>query len=148
MQALYRTKKKEAIMRLCLCVMLFSAFAIQAQEPQSKRVYIEATSATSGRELFQSYCAPCHGTAGKGDGPVAFALKTPPADLTRLAQRNNGKFPETYVAERLRIVDQPAHGSHVMPVWGSVLGSVSIDPMQVELRIYNIVKYIGSMQAK
>jgi mono/diheme cytochrome c family protein len=135
-------------MRFCLCVMLFSAFAIQAQEPQTKRVYIEAISAKSGRELFQSYCATCHGTAGKGDGPVASALKKTPADLTRLAQRNNGQFPAMHVAEILRNVDQPAHGSNVMPVWGPVLLSVSHNQGEFELRINNIVTYIGSLQAK
>jgi mono/diheme cytochrome c family protein len=135
-------------MRLCLCVMLFSAFAIQAQEPQTKRIYVEATSATSGRELFQSYCAPCHGIAGKGDGPVASALRKSPADLTVLAQRNNGKFPAMHVAETLRNLDQPAHGSNVMPVWGPVLLSVSHNQGELELRINKIVTYIDSLQAK
>lgn len=135
-------------MRLCLCVMLFSAFAIQAQEPQTKRVYVEVTSATLGRELFQSYCAPCHGTAGKGDGPVASALRKSPADLTLLAQRNDFKFPAMQVAETLRNVRQPAHGSNVMPVWGRALQSVSDNRGELELRIENIVTYVGSMQAK
>ena len=135
-------------MRLCFCVMLLSAFAIQAQEPQTKRVYVEVTSAKSGQEVFQSYCATCHGTAGKGDGPVASTLKKAPADLTRLAQRNNGKFPAAHVAEILRNVDQPAHGSNVMPVWGPLLLSVSHNQGEFELRINNIVTYIGSLQAK
>ena len=38
----------------------------------------------AGRDLFESYCATCHGRDGKGAGPVAGALKTPPADLTAL----------------------------------------------------------------
>jgi hypothetical protein len=46
--------------------------------------------------------------------------KRPPADLTVLAKRNNGKFPEDYVKKVLmRDVNLPAHGSAEMPVWGT-----------------------------
>lgn len=33
--------------------------------------------------LFQNYCASCHGTAGRGDGPLAMRLSRPPRDLGR-----------------------------------------------------------------
>lgn len=33
--------------------------------------------------LFQNYCAGCHGTAGRGDGPLAARLSRPPRDLGR-----------------------------------------------------------------
>ena len=36
----------------------------------------------AGRDSFEFYCASCHGTGGKGDGPIASALKVPPTDLT------------------------------------------------------------------
>ncbi len=35
-----------------------------------------------GRRLYATWCAPCHGTTGKGDGPVKFLLRVPPMDLT------------------------------------------------------------------
>jgi mono/diheme cytochrome c family protein len=35
--------------------------------------------------LFLSNCAPCHGPAGKGDGPVGITLNPRPADLTQHA---------------------------------------------------------------
>src|SRR5436190_4594032 len=35
----------------------------------------------TGRDLFQFYCATCHGQDARGTGPVAAALKAPPADL-------------------------------------------------------------------
>ncbi len=31
-------------------------------------------SSAAGRQLFTTYCAPCHGAAGRGDGPLASAL--------------------------------------------------------------------------
>ena len=45
-----------------------------------------------GLELFQAYCATCHGREAKGGGPMAASLKTPPADLTTIAKRNKGTF--------------------------------------------------------
>ena len=38
-------------------------------------------SADTAKMLFETYCSPCHGLAGKGDGLVAAKFQTPP-DLT------------------------------------------------------------------
>src|SRR3954452_2973136 len=51
----------------------------------------------AGAATFNAYCTVCHGPAGKGNGPAAKALKTPPADLTLIAKKNNGKFPDATV---------------------------------------------------
>jgi mono/diheme cytochrome c family protein len=73
-------------------------------------------------QLYERFCASCHGEAGFGDGPVAPALKVMIPDLTRMYQRNGGKFPEERVR---RIIDGrevfPIHGSRYMPVWGQEL---------------------------
>ena len=41
-----------------------------------------------GKSEFQSSCASCHGTDGKGNGPVSGQLKVPPSDLTMLVKNN------------------------------------------------------------
>ena len=47
-----------------------------------------------GQQLYAQYCASCHGSTGKGDGPEGRSLTTPKAsDLTQIAKGNNGKFP-------------------------------------------------------
>jgi mono/diheme cytochrome c family protein len=42
-----------------------------------------AGDAAKGKTLFETNCASCHGTSGKGDGPVGAALQPPPRDFTK-----------------------------------------------------------------
>ncbi len=135
-------------MRTCIWILFLSGLALQAQDKVIKRVSADPTPIVSGHEIFHAYCATCHGADAKGGGPAASALKTTPADLTQLARRNNGKFPNAAVTETLRNVAQPAHGSAEMPIWGPVLQSVSDNPRELELRINNIVAYLASIQVR
>lgn len=136
-------------MRTCFCFAILAACTLYAQEKSAiKRVPVQPTDMTSGKEMFKTYCATCHGPGGKGDGPAASALKKAPADLTQLARKHNGKFPDGYVAAKLKNVDEPVHGSKEMPVWGALLPSVSQSEAETQLRINNIVQYIATIQAK
>jgi mono/diheme cytochrome c family protein len=127
----------------------FSAAASNAQTTQVKKEPIQMTSAASGSEMFNSYCAACHGKDAKGDGPAASSLKVPPADLTQLARKNNGKFPADHVGNELRSGVAGAHGTNDMPVWGPLFSSVSSrDDAVVQMRISNLIRYIESLQAK
>jgi hypothetical protein len=45
-------------------------------------VPVSAEIVTRGQQTFQTHCAVCHGSTGRGDGPAAAALNPPPADLT------------------------------------------------------------------
>jgi len=105
----------------------------------------------TGGDLFQFYCATCHGRDGKGKGPVAVALKSPPPDLTLLAHRNGGTFPhqqvEAFVANGGR-PPVPSHGSADMPVWGPVFRGLDSSDALAKIRIANLVEYLGSIQVK
>jgi mono/diheme cytochrome c family protein len=96
------------------------------------------------------YCAACHGADGRGHGPAASALKTPPANLRTLAIRHDGKFPEDYVARLVRSGDPiSAHGSSGMPIWGPVFSMIENgDELGVRRRIKNLCKYLASIQDK
>ena len=135
-------------MCVILCFAAILAFTSYAQDKQIRRVPVEAIPMNSGEAMFKSYCTPCHGAGGKGDGPAALALKTAPADLTQLARKHGGKFPEAYVTAKLTNVDDAVHGSKEMPIWGPLLSSVSREQSEVTLRIKNIVDYIKRLQAK
>lgn len=41
-----------------------------------------STAADRGKSLYENYCGDCHGISGKGDGPSARALGSPPTNFT------------------------------------------------------------------
>ncbi len=75
----------------------------------------------TGEQLFEQYCALCHGITGTGNGPLADALKIVPTDLTELSKRAGGQFPSDRVIDILRYGGgYTGHGSRVMPVWSKL----------------------------
>jgi mono/diheme cytochrome c family protein len=134
-----------------LCALLITLCSLSvAQEPRVINIPARHTSANSGKQMFEAYCAACHGKEGKGDGPVTAALKVPPTDLTVLARQNNGKFPSMQVAKAITgEADISAHGSKEMPIWGPVFMSMSHQhESEVHLRVANLAEYIKSLQQK
>lgn len=125
-------------------------WAQNESRPVIKKAPVARTSASSGKEMYRAYCAACHGADGKGDGPASEALKSRPLDLTDLARRNAGKFPELRVFGAINgDLHVTAHGSKDMPTWGVVFGQMDgADVARVKLRIRNLTKYIESLQAK
>jgi mono/diheme cytochrome c family protein len=122
-----------------------------ADQSKSKvTIPVNKTTATSGKQMYTNYCAPCHGVDGKGHGPVATALKTPPPDLTVLTRNNHGKFPDTHIVTVLQNgADIPSHGSAEMPVWGPILGKMNqTNPQDRLLRMSNLSRYLETLQVK
>ena len=111
---------------------------------------VDKTSPTDGKQMFNSYCAPCHGLDGRGYGPAASALNSQPSDLTALARNNHGKYPETHVLSVLQFGSEiAAHGSSQMPVWGPILGKMSAaNSRDKDLRMANLVRYLERLQVK
>ena len=104
----------------------------------------------NGKQMYNNYCAPCHGTDGKGAGPAASALKARPTDLTQLTKNNNGKFPDTHIVAILDFGSEvPAHGSATMPIWGPILGTMNrTNAQDKQLRISNLTRYLQTIQAQ
>ena len=96
----------------------------------------------------------CHGMKGQGDGVLAEDLKVAPADLTTIAARRKGVFPEPEIRE---IIDGRrrvrAHGPLNMPLWGREFGMSAASaggPFEAETRdkINALVAYLKSIQKK
>ena len=112
---------------------------------------VDPVLADIGEEVYQRHCAACHGESGLGDGPAAGALRVAPADLTRIAARRGGSFPEGEIA---RFIDGrfsvQAHGTREMPIWGERLGeqipeaSVSEDVVRGQISV--VLEYLKAIQ--
>lgn len=120
-----------------------------------------------GKSEFQASCASCHGTDGRGKGPVSEQLKVPPSDLTMLAKNNNGVFPTDAVYETIDGSKAiPAHGTREMPIWGErfnpiinlphavdsyywkMAGPERSPEVVVRTRILSVIDYLNRVQQK
>jgi mono/diheme cytochrome c family protein len=124
-------------------VAVFPAFAARAVGQQ------RGTDVVSGSEVYRTYCAVCHGTKGKGDGQLADLLRVRPPDLTLLAKRNGGRYPDDKVH---RMIDGrnpvKGHGGADMPVWGDAFRNASdgYSDAKVKEKIDALVEYLKSIQ--
>lgn len=85
-----------------------------AREVYSQRknpIAADAQSLARGKKLFDIHCTPCHGPAGKGDGPVTPRF-IPPPDLTSqpVQAKSDGHF-SYYIG----------YGGAIMPAYGEAL---------------------------
>jgi nucleotide-binding universal stress UspA family protein len=111
----------------------------------------EYKQSTTGGEVYRTYCATCHGTSGRGDGPLASSMIKKPANLAEIAKRNGGQFPTELV---FKTIDgrQPVrgHGGPDMPVWGDAFAKSRDvgDADRVKAVIQSLVDYLESIQLR
>lgn len=158
-----REARKEAISRLtstgsvvaatALALLLLAPVAAQpawAQAPAAQP-QVEMRQRVTGGEVFRTYCATCHGTSGRGDGPLAGSMRRKPADLTEIAKKNGGEYPSEIV---FRTIDGKTpvlgHGGPDMPVWGDAFARSRDggDVDTVKFRIDSLVEFIRTLQVK
>jgi len=107
----------------------------------------------SGEALYARHCAACHGASGRGDGPVAPALRRAPTDLTSFARRHGGRFDAALMAA---VIDGRSpvseHGTRDMPIWGVVFeDAIASEPhagYRAIERAQELTKYIATLQAE
>lgn len=101
-----------------------------------------------GPTLFITYCAVCHGQAADGHGPMAAILKTTVPDLTKIGRRNGGVFPLDRVQNIIAGTESSGlgHGTRQMPVWGPLFSQITSDRDYGKVRLYNVAKYLESIQ--
>jgi len=115
----------------------------------------EASVDQSGRDTYLRYCASCHGSEGRGDGPLAASLTRLPADLTQLARNNDGRYDERAVMSvidgRRQVIE---HGTRDMPVWGAIFeeeeesGKRPYPAYHSLLKSRLLVDYLATIQEK
>jgi cytochrome c553 len=114
------------------------------EDPESVRLI----DSLDGRALYQAYCAVCHGPDARGGGPMAASLKVASPDLTRIARRHDGVYPDALV-ERVISGEERlpgGHGTREMPIWGPIFSQVAWDQDLGRLRIHNLSAYIRRLQ--
>lgn len=118
--------------------------------------FAAAAQDTVGKQLYDQYCATCHGLDGAGTGPLTEIMLDKPSDLRKLAANNEaepGVFPMLKV---IHIIDGRtglrAHGGP-MPTYGDVFMAETIDEMEkvgavleTRGRILSLATYLESMQ--
>lgn len=124
------------------------AYVESLQLPDDGRPAAVPVERPDGAQLFRTHCAACHGTSGRGDGPMVLQLRRVPRDLTQYTARNGGVYPSEAVRRIVDGRDVPAHGDPAMPIWGDVFlrstGSTEI----VRARIQALVDYLASIQER
>ena len=109
--------------------------------------------AARGEDLYERYCATCHGLEATGQGPMVTVMTIQPADLTALAARNDGAFPLERVVRRVDGRDPlVSHGSP-MPVYGDFFegqgAMLQLDSGQriaISQPIADLVAYLKALQ--
>ena len=94
--------------------------------PGGTRVQVptDGASIAAGGKLFRTYCVPCHGVSGRGDGPTAAALNPKPRNFTHPKE-----FKSKNDDEILAVITRggaAAKLSPVMPAWGTTLKRAQI----------------------
>jgi len=103
----------------------------------------------AGSFTYKTYCATCHGKDARGDGPLADKLRFVPPDLTGLARRNGGAYPDELVH---RIIDGrkavKGHGGPDMPVWGDAFKNTESGYSEDKVRekIQGLVEFLRTIQ--
>ena len=109
-----------------LAALVFSCALFFTAQPS------DAADSAKGQEVYNTYCALCHGPTGLGDGVGAAALDPKPRDLSSAA------ILETYTDEYL--VNVITNGgmavgkSPAMPPWGGVVSPEDIENVVAHIR--------------
>ena len=113
----------------------------------------------AGKLEYEAHCAVCHGENGTGNGELRRFLTVAPSNLTTLAQRNGGAFPNQLVWEVIdgrSVAEIGAHGTRSMPIWGqryrqealAQASTAAAPEWYVRNRIVALLDYLSRLQAR
>ncbi len=121
-------------------VILLSLIFISAS-----KLWADPPPAYEGRRLYVSYCQLCHGTGGKGDGPLAVSMDLNPADLTTTVRSRSDTILTKIITGRggQTITGRVRHNllSDAMPEWENLFDESQIKSLIAYLRFMSTTKF-------
>lgn len=90
----------------------------------------------AGRQVYVSYCSPCHGAKGRGDGYNAKNLDPTPRDLTDREESYMGGLTNAQIVEAIEKGGRGIEITPLMPAFGRVFS---------EEEIYSLTAYIRTL---
>jgi mono/diheme cytochrome c family protein len=119
-------------------IFVLAAGAAQAAEPAS------TSQQDLGQRTYEAYCGLCHGFGG-ATGMFADALKKSAPDLTQIAKRNGGQFPERKVDSIIRDGGISGHGTMRLLTWEKYFSGDST-PERADEIIEALTQYLQKHQ--
>ncbi len=108
---------------------------------------LKAQNNGSGKELYQYYCAQCHGEKGDGKGVNATEdLPTQPKDFT--SPKNLPVFSDQQIVNTITHGGPREQLSFIMPPWGNILSTGEIELLKAHLRQICQCRYDPKAAAK
>ncbi len=120
---------------LIVCILLLCAAACRGPRRAAATPAVPQPSPYElrlGKDVYQSYCAGCHGDSGAGDGFNAFSLDPHPRDLGDPAFQKTKSNPE--LADAIRRGGAGVGLTSLMPPWGHTLDDRHIDAVVLYIR--------------
>ena len=126
-------------------MVLLTLTAVSATQAAADLLATKPPAAYEGRRLYVSYCQLCHGPGGKGDGPLAKAMKISPADLTTTVRSRSDTILKKIITGegRQTITGRDRHNllSDAMPEWKDVFTESQVNALIAYLRFLGRSKH-------
>ena len=117
---------------LAVSVLLIASCQRAERPPQAVSPHVSVYELQIGKQVFQSYCAGCHGDTGQGDGFNSFNLDPHPRDLGDPAFQKAKSNAD--LADTIRRGGAGVGLSSLMPPWGHTLDARHIDAVVLYVR--------------
>jgi mono/diheme cytochrome c family protein len=99
-----------------------------------------------GPTLFMTYCAVCHGQGADGRGAHGAYLENAGSGLDKDREAERRCLPAGTRGNIIAGTESSGHGTRQMPVWGPLFSEITSDRDYGKVRLYNVAKYLESIQ--
>ena len=114
-----------------------------ADPPGIKWVSAPRVNSVDGGEVYDAYCAVCHGPTGRGNGAAARFLDAPVPSLSQIADRD-GSFDPRHVKNH--VICRSGEQAR-MADWKSIFKNNYAEEGIAEVALFNVVEHLEHLQA-